>query len=60
MKKVTKGLRLLVMVLLLMLAAFGVGLAGSFMNNNRERYMDKEIRTELTEKKEDEEEEARQ
>jgi hypothetical protein len=59
MKTVKKGLRLLFMILFLLLAAFGVGLAGNFLNNNRERYMNSEIRTEQVSKKEDEEDESR-
>jgi hypothetical protein len=57
MKEVKKGLRLLVMVFLLILAAFGVGITGAFLNNNRERYIDNEIRTEQVDKKENEESE---
>lgn len=57
MEKIKKGLRLLVMVLLLILAVFGIGLTGNFLNNNRERYADNEIRIEHVEKKEDEEDE---
>ena len=54
MKKVKAGLRLLVMVLLLILAASGIGIAGNFLNNNRERYMDNEIKVERRDKEEDE------
>lgn len=54
MKKVKAGLRLLVMVLLLILAASGIGITGNFLNNNRERYMDNEIKIERRDKKEDE------
>lgn len=57
MKKVKKGLRLLIIILLLILAAFGIGLAGNFLTNNRERYMDNEIKTGKIDKKEDEEDE---
>jgi hypothetical protein len=60
MKKVKAGLRLLVMVLLLILAAFGIGITGNFLNSNRERYMDKEIRTEQVGKKEEEENEDKE
>jgi hypothetical protein len=60
MKKVKAGLRLLVMVLLLILAVFGIGITGNFLNSNRERYMDKEIRTEQVEKKEEEENEDKE
>jgi hypothetical protein len=56
MKNVKHGLRLLVMVLLLILAVFGIGLTGNFLNPNRERYMDNEIRTEQENKKEENEE----
>lgn len=57
MRKVKARLRLLVMVVLLILAAFGVGITGAFMNNSRERYMDKETRIERVDKKEDDERE---
>lgn len=57
MEKVKKGLRLLCLALLLIMAAFGIGLTGNFLNNNRERYMNNEIRREIVEKKEDAEEE---
>ena len=42
------------MILLMILAAFGIGFGGNFLNN-RERYMDKEVRIENVEKREDEE-----
>lgn len=48
----------MVFALLLILAAFGIGLTGNFLNNNRERYIDNEIRTEQTDKKEEEENEG--
>ena len=54
MKKVKAGLRLLVMVLLLILAASGIGITGNFLTNNRERYMDNEIKIERRDKQEDE------
>jgi hypothetical protein len=57
MKNVKNGLRLLVMLLLLILAVFGIGLTGNFLNPNRERYMDREIKTEQVEKKDENEEE---
>ena len=57
MEKVKKGLRLLYLVLLLIMAVFGIGLTGNFLNSNRERYMNNEIRTEIVEKKEEIEDE---
>ncbi len=53
MKEVKKGLRLLIIVLLLILASFGIGITGNFLSNNRERYLDNEIKTEKADKKED-------
>ena len=53
MKEVKKGLRLLIIVLLLILATFGIGITGNFLSNNRERYLDNEIKTEKADKKED-------
>ena len=43
--------------ILLTMAAFGIGITGNILNNNRERYMDKEIRREQTDKKDEEENE---
>ena len=56
METLKKGLRLSVVILLMILAAFGIGFGGNFLNN-RERYMDKEVRIENVEKREDEEKE---
>jgi hypothetical protein len=55
MKKVKAVLRLIVLVILIIFAACGIGITGNFLNNNRERYMDNEIRIERVDKKEDEE-----
>ena len=57
MEKVKKGLRLLFLVLLLIMAVFGIGLTGNFLNNNRERFMNNEIRTEHVERREEREDE---
>ena len=57
MKNVKKGLRLLFFILLLLMAAFGIGITGNFLNNNKERYMDNEIKTERSDKKEEDESE---
>lgn len=46
------------MILLLLMAAFGIGLTGNFLNGNKERYMDNEIRTEQSGQKNDEDEDA--
>jgi hypothetical protein len=58
MKTIKKALRLLFMVLLLMMAAFGIGLTGNFLNGNKERYRDNEIRTEQSAKRKDVDEET--
>jgi hypothetical protein len=57
MKKAKAALRLLVVVILLILAISGIGITGNFLNTNRDRYMDNEIKIERVEKKEDEENE---
>jgi len=57
MNKAKAGLRLLVLALLIILAVCGIGVTGNFLNNNRERYMDNDIKTEKADKKEDEENE---
>jgi hypothetical protein len=54
MKKVKAGVRLLVIILLLILAAFGIGITGNFLTN-KERYMNNEVKTEEADKKEEEE-----
>lgn len=53
MKKFKSALRLISLLLFLILAATGVGIGSVF--NTKERYEDKEIRIELIEKKDDEE-----
>lgn len=57
MKKIKAGLRLLVIILLLILAAFGIGVTGNFLSSNRERYLDNEMKTEKAEKNEEEQNE---
>jgi hypothetical protein len=56
MKQIKKALRLLFLILLLFLAAFGVGFTG-VLQSNRERYLDVEIKTEQVDKKTDEDDE---
>ena len=60
MKKVRAALRLLVIVILLILAFSGIGITGNFLNANRERYMDRQIKTEQVEKREDEEDDDKE
>ena len=55
MKIISKSLRLLGLAFIIILASFGVGITGAFLPINRERYLDKEIRTEQVDKKADEE-----
>lgn len=56
MKNVKNAFRIVGLTLLILLALFGVGFIGNF--NNRERYMDKRITTEQTDKKNQEAEES--
>ena len=56
MDNIKKGLRVLFMILLLIMAAFGIGF-GNALNNSREPYQDNEIRIEKVEKKEEDEDE---
>ncbi|NJM25439.1 MAG: hypothetical protein HC859_08070 [Bacteroidia bacterium] len=55
MKKVA---RILFLIALLILAAFGVGITGAFLPNTRERFMNNEIKIELVEKKNEDEDEV--
>ena len=55
MEKVKRGLRFLFIVLLVVMASFGLAVTGNV--NNRERYMDNEIRIEMTHNKEEDEDE---
>lgn len=57
MKSIKKLIRLFIILLLLLLAAFGVGITGNLLNN-RERYLDSQIKTEQTDKKDQEENES--
>ena len=50
-------LRVFLLVILIVLAAFGVGVVGNFLTGNRERYMDKRITTEQLERKHEEDKE---
>jgi hypothetical protein len=54
MKQIKIAIRTIVLILLITLAVFGVGLTGNFLNNQREKYLNNEIKTEKT--KEDDEE----
>ena len=55
MKTIKQAVRLLFMILLVIIAVFGIGLTGNFLANSREKYMDNEIKIEKTEKKEEDE-----
>lgn len=54
MKKIKKALRLVFLAVFILLAASGMGF-GFLLSGSREGYMDKEIRTEQVDKKDDEE-----
>jgi hypothetical protein len=55
MERVKRGLRFLFIVLLVVMASFGLAVTGNV--NNRERYMDNEIKIEMTHNKEEDEDE---
>jgi hypothetical protein len=55
MKTIKKMLRIVGLVILILLALSGIGMGNIF--STRERYMDKEIKTEQTDKKEREQDE---
>jgi hypothetical protein len=57
MTALKKVFRILAISSLIVLAATGAGMAGAFLPNTRERYMDKEILIEQVDKKRAEEEE---
>jgi len=59
MKKLKRVIRLFGLVLLIILASCGIGITGAFLQGNRERCMNKEIRIEQVDKKEDEESEEK-
>ncbi|MEP2669369.1 MAG: hypothetical protein ABJH04_10265 [Cyclobacteriaceae bacterium] len=58
MKIIKKALRLLVMVLFMILASFGLGITG-VMFGNRERYLNNEVKREQIDKSEEEEAEIK-
>jgi len=47
-------LRVFLLVILIVLAAFGIGVVGNFLTGNRERYTDKRITTEQRDRKQEE------
>ncbi|GAA4361643.1 hypothetical protein GCM10023185_28850 [Hymenobacter saemangeumensis] len=54
-KKARRYLRLLGLVLLMLLAAAGVGLTGAApISQKKDRYIDNEVKTELVERKQEE------
>jgi hypothetical protein len=55
MKKLARALRMTGYIIILIMAAFAVGLTGHFMPITRERYKNKEIRTEQVDKKREDE-----
>ena len=54
MISIKKLIRLFIILLLFLLAACGIGITGNFLNN-RERYFDSQIKTEQTDKKDQDE-----
>lgn len=56
MKNFKRLLRIVGLIILIILASSGIGFTGHFLSNNRERYLDKEIKIEQVDKKEDESE----
>lgn len=58
MKILKKALRVLALSFLIVLAASGLGIFGVVSFNSREKYMDKEIRIEQTDKSRDEEDDV--
>ncbi len=60
MKTLKKVIRVFILGVLIILAVSGVGIVGAFLPNNREEFMDKEIRIERVDKKEGDEEDVQQ
>lgn len=57
MKTVKKAIRLFCFILILLLAASGIGISNA-LSPNRERYSDNEIKIEQVDKKEEDDEEV--
>jgi hypothetical protein len=53
MNKLKKVLRLLCLVILIIMASCGIGIVGNFLPNNKERYLDNEIKIEQIDNKDD-------
>ncbi len=51
METIKKVLRITGLVIIIILAAAGVGLFGGILPNNRERFMDNEVKIEMVDKK---------
>jgi hypothetical protein len=56
MKLLKKALRLFCLILILLLAASGIGISNA-LSPNRERYSDKEVRIEQVDRKDEEDDE---
>lgn len=54
MKRLIKALRLLLFIIMMVAAAFGVGLIGHFLPAHRDPYRNAEIKTEQIDKKREE------
>ncbi len=59
MKQLAKITRQLVLLLFIIFAAFAMGLSGNIIHQ-RERYLNKETRTEQVDKKEEDEDEVKE
>ncbi len=57
MHKLKKWVRLAGVILMMILASFGLGMTGVFLPTSRERYMDVEIKIEQVDKEDEEEKE---
>lgn len=58
MPQVKKGLRLIGLILMMILASVGMGMTGAILPTSRERYMDVEIKIEQVDKNEEENEDG--
>ncbi|MBS1508252.1 MAG: hypothetical protein JSS79_16555 [Bacteroidetes bacterium] len=60
MNNFKKIIRALALTLIIVAAACGAGIAGAFLPNMREKYMDKEIRIERVDKKRNDDSEEKE
>jgi len=59
MKRLKSAFRMLALMLLVIMASFGIGITGALFAGNKERYQNNEVKTEQLYKKDEEDTESK-